>query len=370
MQISGCTPRELFRAAIKYQPVGRVPVSDFFWDTTIRRWHAEGLPSDVTPSEYFDFDTFFMHLDSSPRLAMRVLEDNTDGMIFSDRYGYTAFCAHLEPTLHFKEHVTRDKDAWLELKKSWIFDPVDKEARLDSKSYFKHFTAYPRWDDVKHEFETIYALQKYVMFANYGPWEATWRHRGFEALLMDLVLEPEWVSEMAELQTDITISALKYCIGLGINPDGYFMVDDLASNKGLLFSPDTWRQIFKPCYRKIGAFLKENGIDFILHCCGNAGLLFEDLIECGIVLIQPLQVSAGLDIRILKDKYLKQLAFMGNIDCGDIADGAEDAMRRILSKLMMAENGGYIYHSDHSIPSDVSFENYCRLMNLVKSIRF
>jgi len=30
------------------------------------------------------------------------------------------------------------------------------------------------------------------------------------------------------------------------------------------------------------------------------------------------------------------------------------------------KGGGYIYHSDHSIPDDVSFPQYCRVIELVK----
>jgi hypothetical protein len=31
----------------------------------------------------------------------------------------------------------------------------------------------------------------------------------------------------------------------------------------------------------------------------------------------------------------------------------------------MKQGGGYIYHSDHSVPDNVSFQQYCRVMDLV-----
>jgi uroporphyrinogen decarboxylase len=38
----------------------------------------------------------------------------------------------------------------------------------------------------------------------------------------------------------------------------------------------------------------------------------------------------------------------------------------IKTKIPFAKKGGgYIYHSDHSVPSNVSFGQYCRVMALV-----
>ena len=37
------------------------------------------------------------------------------------------------------------------------------------------------------------------------------------------------------------------------------------------------------------------------------------------------------------------------------------------SKILIAkENGGYIYHSDHSVPPSVSFENYKYAIEMVE----
>ena len=67
-----------------------------------------------------------------------------------------------------------------------------------------------------------------MLFKNYGPWEASWRHRDLSNLLMDIALTPEWVAEMAETHFKLTIQVMQKCLNLGMKPDGYFMVD----NKG------------------------------------------------------------------------------------------------------------------------------------------
>jgi uroporphyrinogen decarboxylase len=151
-----------------------------------------------------------------------------------------------------------------------------------------------------------------------------------------------------------------------MKPDGFFMVEDLAETRGLLFSPDMWRTILKPSVAKLGGFLKENEIDFWMHCCGNAEILFPDLIECGVQVMNPIQVSAGLNIVELREKYGEQLAFYGNISVPKMSGPLEQLEDEIKSKVHLAKEGGYIYHSDHSVPPDVDFQRYKWILETVR----
>ncbi|MBN2296657.1 MAG: hypothetical protein JXM70_29785 [Pirellulales bacterium] len=139
----------------------------------------------------------------------------------------------------------------------------------------------------------------------------------------------------------------------------YARCEGLGCNGGLLFSPHTWRDVFQPSYRRLGDFLAEHDIDFLMHCCGNAERLFDDLIDCGLQVMQPLQVRAGLDVVELRAKYAPRLAFWGNIHAEAMAGPIEPLGESIRRKVAGALNGGYIFASDHSIPPDVSFQQYC-----------
>jgi len=157
------------------------------------------------------------------------------------------------------------------------------------------------------------------------------------------------------------------CLDEGITFDGFFLVEDLGTTRGMLISPDTWRDIHKPLVAELGAFLKERGIHFWMHSCGNTQAIFADLIECGLQAINPLEAKAGLDVCELKREYGDDLAFFGNIDVIAMAEsrqaiGAE--MRRKLEPFV--QEGGYIYHSDHSVPHEVSYERYQYVMELVR----
>ena len=91
------------------------------------------------------------------------------------------------------------------------------------------------------------------------------------------------------------------------------------------------------------------------------------IIETGFDCIQPIEVKAGNDLVKLKKDYGDQLSFMGGIDVRAMASpDPDDILREISSKIPIAkQGGGYIYHSDHSVPSNVSFEQYCRVIELV-----
>jgi len=90
-------------------------------------------------------------------------------------------------------------------------------------------------------------------------------------------------------------------------------------------------------------------------------------IEAGFDCIQPLEVKAGNNMLKLKKDYGDYLAFMGGIDVRAMSSTDPDAIvKEISSKIpVVKKGGGYIYHSDHSVPDDVSFQQYCRVMELV-----
>ena len=105
-----------------------------------------------------------------------------------------------------------------------------------------------------------------------------------------------------------------------------------------------------------------------LHTCGNVNEVVDDLIDVGWDCLQPLEVKAQMDVVQLKRDYGDRLSLMGGIDARVIADGTDEELEEeIRSKLTVAkEMGGYIYHSDHSVPDNVSLERYTRTIELVK----
>jgi uroporphyrinogen decarboxylase len=361
--------RERVIRCLKRQRPDRVPMYDAHWEDTLTRWYGEGLPQDVNLEDYFGFDIAHMSVDASPRMPQKVLSQDAEYITYQDRYGYTVRkSVGKSRTMLFSDHVTADRAAWERVRKGFAM-PAGDTARIDSASYFMHLDDYPSWEEARRRYEEVRRQGRYLLFVAYGSYEATWRHRGFEPLLMDMAQDPDFVGEMAGAYMDFLVTVLQRCLDEGMRPDGFFMVEDLAYTQGMLMSPRTWRRVFKGPTAKLGQFLRQNDIAFWMHCCGNAEAVFEDLIECGLQVIQPLEAKSGLDVRRLRPKYGSRLTFYGNMDVINMAKGSDaEVAEEIRSKItpFIEDGGGYIYHSDHSVPPEVSFQRYLHVLELVR----
>ncbi len=142
---------------------------------------------------------------------------------------------------------------------------------------------------------------------------------------------------------------------------------DVAYKKDLFFSPDWWRAHYKPYLTEMVNICHNAGIPVIYHGCGNVKRILPDYIETGIDAYNPLEAKAGLDVVDLRGEYGHKLGFCGNMDVMEWADSDEEQLKAIvLRKLNAAKGGGYIFQSDHSVPSSVSGHNYDYVVKLVR----
>ena len=364
------THRERVQAALAFEPPDELPCHESPWEQTVDAWRRDGLPAGVTVEDFFNFDLSFMYLDVSPQYDHTVLSSDDRHITYEDRFGYTVTkSAGMAATLHFHEHKTTGPDAWERTRSGLrLSDDPHAPARIDDASYFAHHDPYPTWGEAVAKYHRVRAQDRYLLFACYGPWEATWRHRGMQPLLTDVAMDPDWVVEMADTYQDLVLSVLERCLDLGMKPDGLFTADDLGASTGPLMAPSLWATLFKPVVSRLGAFLETNGIDFWLHSDGAIGPMIDDFVDCGVRVLNPLEAKAGMDILDLRKRYGQRLSFFGNIDVTKMF-GPIDVLRAELErKVPLARDGGYILHSDHSCPPEVTFERYCWMLDTARAI--
>jgi uroporphyrinogen decarboxylase len=154
---------------------------------------------------------------------------------------------------------------------------------------------------------------------------------------------------------------------MGFEFDGAFLSDDLGYQVAPLISPALYRELVYPYHKRLCDHFADHGLKTMLHSDGNVAPLIPHFLEAGFAGLHPLEAKAGLDVRELKAAYGDRLVFLGNIDVRKLSGTREEIEGEIASKISIAkENGGYIYHSDHSVPNSVSFENYGFAIELVK----
>lgn len=204
-------------------------------------------------------------------------------------------------------------------------------------------------------------------FVAFGASEPGWycvRLMGFEAFAVAVLERPDLLRQMMEAMLRQFADAYDCARKQGVEPDGVMMYGDLCFRNGPLLSPKHFRELILPYQREL---VQKAGKPVIWHCDGDVRLLMPFLAEAGISCIQPLEARAGNDVRILKEQYGSQVAFMGNIAAEALSAGGEVMEQEIASKVGVAKRGGgYIFHSDHSVPPTVSLGNYVRALELVK----
>ncbi len=378
------TGRERVIAAIERKPLDRVPRFDAFWEDTLVRWQEEGLdlpdriyldldgeqkPIGAPVWQYFDFDMVPLYLDVSMRFPTGLVADDGEKITVADRCGYTAqkFKGRAS-SMHFLSHMIEDEDDWEEYKDRLVFNAEDT-ARADSETYYLHTKEYPSWDDFVKIFDEYRKLGKFITANVYGPWECAWRHHGYEDSLMDLIAEPEMMGEMFERITDLTIATVDHMISLGCKPDAVWFAEDMGGTHTTLFSPQVYEELLFPCHKKLGDYLHSQGIYFIMHSCGFVEPFLPKLIEAGLDVIQALQANTGMSLVDLKPRFGDKLTFCGNISEQSFKMGSDAIEAELREKIPVAmEGGGYIYHSDHSIPPEVSCETYFHAMKVLDEV--
>lgn len=183
---------------------------------------------------------------------------------------------------------------------------------------------------------------------------------------MDMLIKKDFIREMYEKYCYLVIDILKKGKVYGIKPDGIFFAEDMGYTNSLLFSPATYKELLFPFHKMLGDYLRSNSINYFMHSDGKIYDLILYLIKAGVEVIQPLEAKTGMDVRKLKKEFGKDLTFMGNINVMKLSGSKKDIEEEVISKISIAKKGGgYIYHSDHSVPPDVSLGNYKYLISLI-----
>ena len=360
------TGKERVLASISHKTPDRTPRYDGFWEETVDRYELESGKPMSELLERFDFDIDVVFMDVSMRFpASRTDYGNYE--IINERCGYTVKKYKRKSSLGFLKHEVSDVEDWERMRSGLCLDKGG-ESRLDRESFFLRTHPAPSWSD------GVSAVNapgggKYRLVQFYGPFESTWRHHSHEATLTDCLAEPEFSAEMFKCAVDLAIEAFEYSLELGAEIDAGWMVEDLAYTKSLLISPGAYRELIFPQHKRLGDFFHSKGLKFFVHACGDISAIIPDFIEAGVDVIQPLQANTTLDVPKLKEQYGSDITFWGNVNArkltGSFAD-IEDEVRRVV--IPGIKGGGYIYHSDHSIPPEVSFENYLHLVETLDKI--
>jgi uroporphyrinogen decarboxylase len=193
--------------------------------------------------------------------------------------------------------------------------------------------------------------------------ELAWAMRGMESLLMDFHLNPTLATALLDRITEIRCFMASRFAEAGV--DLLRLGDDIGTQRGLLMSPQTWRQWLKPrLARVVQAARRVNPtLPIKYHTDGNAGDVIADLCDIGVTILNPVQPEC-LDQAALKRQFGDRLAFWGCISVqSTLPFGTPEDVRRTVREVIhtVGCGGGLVLGPTHSVGDDVPWENLLAL---------
>jgi uroporphyrinogen decarboxylase len=348
------TSHERFARMYAHQEADRVPIIDSPWGATIERWHREGLPAGVSFVDYLDLDHVApIGVDNSPRYEAVTIEETEEYRVRTTAWGATLKeWKHAGSVPEFLDFTIIDPETWRAAKARMT--PVrDRVPWQHLRTHYRKWRESGCWIEARLWFG----------FDVTHSWTV-----GTERLLMALVENPEWCVDMFQTFLDLDLALLDLMWDEGYTFDSVNWPDDMGYKHSQFFSVGTYRRLLKPVHQRAVEWAHAKGVKTRLHSCGDINPFIPDLVAIGIDALNPLEVKAGMDPVHLKKTYGEKLLLHGGINAvlWDDLEAIEAEMRRVLP--VLKESGGYIFSSDHSVPSSVSLEGFRQIVALAKEL--
>jgi len=352
--------RERFLRTMRFQPVDRFPLwgSLGLWSQTYQRWRKEGFPA-ITEGEFFGYDrqmTLPIDFGFVPPFEQKTVKETREYRIWIDEEGVQK--------KEFKKDAELSMPQFLEFPVKCREDFQELMFRMDpsSRERFPH-----NWDHLSPIYkdrEIPLRLMGDRVAGFFGPLRGM---MGLEKLLLTFYDDPRLIEEMMEAKLNLMMGIIKRALEV-TDIDFFVFWEDMAYKTAPLLSPHLFKKYMVPRYRVITDYLTSQGVDIIMvDSDGNITELIPLWLEAGVNGFYPLEIQSGMDVVKLREKYGQDILLVGGIDkrvlCKSKKEIKQEVERRVSP---IVGKGGYIPMIDHTVPPNVSFENYCYFIRCLK----
>lgn len=142
-------------------------------------------------------------------------------------------------------------------------------------------------------------------------YERAWTMRGMENLLMDFIINPDFVHQLLDAICDYNLAQVDKALEYDI--DAVYFGDDWGQQKGLIMGYDIWKEFIYPRLKRMYGHVRAAGKYVMIHSCGDVDELFDDLIDIGLNSFNPFQPEV-MDVYDILPRY-RGGAWLSMADC-------------------------------------------------------
>jgi uroporphyrinogen decarboxylase len=219
---------------------------------------------------------------------------------------------------------------------------------------------------VMQKYKELYPHKAYALNHHSGPFGLTMESMGFETFFYTLYDDRDLVKEVINRRTDWYIDVCRYVQELGA--DYLVMGDDVAFKGKTFVSPDDFRELALPPYKRIVDALD---IPVFWHSDGYIEPLIDMAIEAGIQGLHAMEPPAGNDLGRIKEKYGSKLVLLGNVDCVSVLTKKDlDLVRTDVDRCMRQAkaHGGFMLSSSNSLHGAATLEAVVEMYRYAKEV--
>ena len=343
------TGYERTKLLFEHKKPDRIGLYEHFWGDTYKAWHEQGkIPEGTDFTLHFGYDiamSGWLNFAGDMNFTPVVIAEDEDTVTVKDQ-NYAIMRRHKKHDTT-PEHVgfTVDcREKWEELIKPNIFaDPkrIGFEGYRNTKKYAAEHGKYFMWSGAH-----IFEIMKDVC--------------GHENMLIAMIEDPDWVSDMAETYTKAMIGMWEMLFDKEGLPDGMFIYEDMGFKGAPFMSPAMYQKFIMPNHKATTDYAHSKGLKYMMHSCGFVEPLLPYMIEAGIDGLQVIEIKAGMDLLRIFKNFGDKIALMGGIDVRTLYSNDKKIIDAELeAKIPVVKQGfAYFLHSDHSIPKTVEYETY------------
>jgi hypothetical protein len=342
--------RERFLNTMSYQPVDRRPLHLVGpWGDTLERWYAEGLPRGADLNKFLGVEPLrTVNVTPAagifPPFETRTISEDDTFKVFVDSYGRTVRdFKHRTSMPQWLDFPVKGRDD-LRRVLDEHFDVSNLDARFDA-----------RW---RRQVEQA-AKGDALVLIDAGCYYWTLRSlAGVEVASYLFYDAPDEVDELFERYCTVVIEGLRRVSPL-VHIDVMGFGEDIAYKNGPLISPAMFRQFILPRYKRVMDQAHAMGIDLTWYDSdGDTRQFIPDYLSVGVNCLAPCEVAAGMSPPELRSQFGRPLRMIGGLDKRQIARGPAAIDAQLARNRPVILDGGFIPAIDHSVSSDISFDNY------------